>query len=440
MGGTAAGGDAGSSGSAGQSTGGVASVGGSAGLGASGGSAGLGGSAGGAGAGGGAGANVGGAASAAGSSAGGATGGTGGTSSSCAAISGVSAPGTDWELLATDPGAEGGVRPRMVDFDVNPCGIAFLTYQLPGAGFFISTWGANGFEPLGERNTTYPFTDAAAVVVDVGDDGVPFVAWRKNGEIGVARWSGSTWDVVGGTVTTGYLGAFISLPAGPALFFLEGAYGSRTVGAKIWDGTEWQAMGSQPILGVILETSIWVSRDSRGRALLGNVQNFVWDKPDWTEQYAMRWDGTDWAPLGGDHGPDPWGDNWRKDITAIGGDVPVTSSTPTVIKFWNGANWQAYPALPYGTFAFAKDWTGELLVLKAARFVDPNLEGQVRVLRMESGTWNQMGTDIADGIRGEYPSDPSIPYVVSFKVGVGENARWVAMQTNSKLEIRAWGR
>ncbi|MCB9609933.1 MAG: hypothetical protein H6716_25315 [Polyangiaceae bacterium] len=440
-GGIGAGGTGANGGSAGSDTGG-ASGGGAGGIGpaGAGGAAGAAGASGAAGAGGVAG--TGGAAGTGGVAGAGGAAGAGGTGgSACAVLPGVTPGATDWELAATDPGIEGATKPELVDFDADACGVPYLTYRLNGLGLFVSRWGSNGFEMLGDRNANYPFTDAETAVLDLAKDGHPVIAWQKSGSVGAATWDGTSWQALGSSVGTGTLRAIVALDAGPMVLTSEGNYENKTVRARGWSGSAWQEFGTQPIIGPIIDVYLAATKDSRGRVVVTYSQP-AYSGGRQMSEYAIRWDGSSWIPLGGAHGSEWYqpGEVDQVDVVAGAGDSPIASDGLTGATRWNGVDWESYPDLPRGPFAFATDPDGVPLIAKQGKFPSTSTVGQLKVVRLEAGAWTQLGSLIADDILANNYNSNAYPYIKGLKIGSGEKARWVALQTATALSIQTWGR
>ncbi|MFM9997208.1 MAG: hypothetical protein ACKVU4_15575 [Phycisphaerales bacterium] len=209
-------------------------------------------------------------------------------------------------------------------------------FQSSGAQFVgrVARWDGAGWKPVGTGFSSAVFSCVSTTTgLYVGTAGSGQTTPAR-----VHRWDGSNWTTLGGGMT---------FPGGPppivyALAEFEGdliaggqfAYtgGQFTSLIARWNGTSCQAMGSG--IGGI---DPWVSE-------LVVFQNELIAAGT---SGIMRWNGTDWAPLGGVEYQHVYAMTiYRGDLIA-GGWVPFTSGTSlTGVARWNGSTWSP---LGFGT-------------------------------------------------------------------------------------------
>jgi hypothetical protein len=282
--------------------------------------------------------------------------------------------GTHWEELGSSATGEGisgaypGGTPSVVhNSEGNPV-VAWIHAQWNGytsglRRIHVRRWTGSTWEDLpgsaadgGFASGQFQFDVAFDVSVALDSSGDPWIAFQEGtmsfgGDIFVARWNGSSWVGVGGSMDAGGIDEG-SLSVGPKIAFgPDGnpvvAWNSATgAGIKRWNGTEWTdfAPGGPSTAHVRLDSSgfpiaAWSERVSQPSSAL----------------HLKRWNGASWTELGGSAtgmGISPLGITDQLDLALDALDHPVVAyslNDQIHVRRWNGAAWEELEGSDTGT-------------------------------------------------------------------------------------------
>ena len=168
---------------------------------------------------------------------------------------------------------------------------------------FAGGWGGVVWNKIGAVSlNTNPerYAGAPSMVLDSADrPNVAFVQAERGFDVFVKRWSGSTWQQVGGSINngTGLAGTpklALNKNGTPTVAWLENK-GSIKVFVKRWDGLQWVALGG--FLNIDPKSyaeSLDLALDSSGNPTV------VWSEEITQTQrriYAKHWNGKVWTGL-----------------------------------------------------------------------------------------------------------------------------------------------
>lgn len=199
-------------------------------------------------------------------------------------------------------------------------------------------------------------------------EGVPFVAWQgrwggSNGDIFLRAWNGTDhWEEIGGSATLGGISntpgdsaqPTLAIDAGgrPLVAWRESTESDQEIYLRRWSGSTWEGMGGSAAGGGLSNTpgdsaNPWLAIDHQGRPVVAWVETSTN-----AEIYLARWDGAGWAALGGSTSgggiSNSPGDSFRP-VVAIDGagnpvvawaDVNINSGNSEIyIRRWSGSSW-----------------------------------------------------------------------------------------------------
>lgn len=253
---------------------------------------------------------------------------------------------------------------------------------------YLRYWTGTAWEELIEKQYTGSATPDGVNHSDqgyypsmaVGPDGLPVIAWveyeeaAKNYEVYLKRWTGTTWEELGGSASPGGISdtpgnAYsVSLAVGPngnpmvAWEEYEQDSENYEVFFKRWTGSAWQGLGGSAPPGGIMETPYGSSSPSLaiGTDGLPVIAWEVYENPYYAEIYVMRWNGSSWQGLGDsastggisvtqfDHSNAPslaidpdnrpivaWEENEFNDDDGI-----EYYEDEIYVRYWDGENWE----------------------------------------------------------------------------------------------------
>lgn len=185
----------------------------------------------------------------------------------------------------------------------------------------------------------------------------PFIVWREKNagsnryEIYLRSWTGSAWTMVGGTLTNGPGGTVADAPrlvligSTPHVAWQEdtAALTQTLVSVKRWTGTTWQGLGGSLTAGTDWGFVPAVASDG------GNPWVAWVESPGTNQVWVKRWDGAAWVQVG-----DPLNVNLTRDAdTTTSPGFAFASGTPYVA-------WAESTACggSFNNRVFLKSWTG----------------------------------------------------------------------------------
>ncbi|GMU82639.1 MAG: hypothetical protein AMXMBFR47_25100 [Planctomycetota bacterium] len=212
-----------------------------------------------------------------------------------------------------------------------------------------SEWAAFGTDVIGQVHTMIEYGGELVVGGQIRRAG-DFDVW------GIARWNGTTWQMMGNELYDVYsLAVFRGELYAAGLFWIEGANGSCRNIAR-WDGARWQAIGTSG-LSPNIAVALTVFDD-----LLIAAGSFT--EADGTPVNRIAaWDGTNWRSLEG--GVDSsvsalttFGDQ----LIAAGFFGSAGGQPVSRIARWDGIGWHAFPGRFDGLPHTLVEFNGDLLV------------------------------------------------------------------------------
>jgi len=241
--------------------------------------------------------------------------------------------GTAWENLGA--GARGGdifdgnqVTALALDGDRLYVGGSF-TQAGDGPATNIAMWDGAAWNTLG-AGVSSDLSAPPPILTLLVQDGALYAGGAFNSAggrsiIGLARWDGTQWSAVGGSLeATGFRVSVRALAAAPAGgLFAGGGFeraGGRTVnGIARWSGAAWENLGQGVTLlddsSAIVDA---IAVDAAGRVYVGGLINQVGGLP--VNNIAM-WDGARWHAMGGGVTPGP--DGVVSALLVVGDDLYV---------------------------------------------------------------------------------------------------------------------
>ncbi len=232
---------------------------------------------------------------------------------------------------------------------------------------YLRRWNGNTWEELGASasgggiSNTSADSELPALALD--SSGNPVVAWLEEDLIYLRRWSGSTWEELGGSASgTGIVGpgdfgnslvnVGILWDGNPAVSW--GDDETNSIYLAKWSGSSWEVLGDSDPGGVsgnlYVSVELTMAVDSTGMPVLGWLQ----DVNDGWEMWVKRWNGSSWAGYGTSSG------GGGISTTSVESHFPTleldTSGLPTVawheslsgnpnlnnvyLRRWNGTAWE----------------------------------------------------------------------------------------------------
>lgn len=244
--------------------------------------------------------------------------------------------------------------------------------DLIAGGNFDSAGGVPGTEKLARWDgTQWHSMDAQSATflnsmwdLEVYDDGITgeqlYVGGNYqnlggvNGLNYIAKWDGTTYTEVGGTIggavpliildlAQGDLGEGNMLFAGGRFLNIDGI---SALNVAQWDGTQWTDLNggvSRPSgFAQVLHMVVW--DDGTGPALyVGGRFELAGGQP--VSRNIAKWDGTSWSSMGGGFDNDvqeliPFDDGTGEALYALGNFENVGGNPVSRIARWNGASWE----------------------------------------------------------------------------------------------------
>ncbi|MFN3596803.1 MAG: T9SS type A sorting domain-containing protein [Rubricoccaceae bacterium] len=249
--------------------------------------------------------------------------------------------------------------------------------------------------------------------VATGPDGSVYVGgdFTTAGEtpaLGVARWTGETWEALGsGLAYENRTAIAYALTFGPdgALYVggqFQTAGGVPANAVARWDGAAWAGLGDG-LTGATFPSVPLVrglAFNSDGDLFVGGAFTTAGGQPALN---AARWDGEAWHPLGSGVNQSP-----LAVLAGPGGDVVFAGrftqaggiSAPGVAR-WDGKAWNAYgsgltlPFLTGGAFAAAFDGEGRLYV--GGAITGAGGQSVANVARWDGNAWSAVGAGLSGG-------------------------------------------
>jgi hypothetical protein len=266
----------------------------------------------------------------------------------------------DGEWRAPGPGLDGPVT-ALVTFDDGSGGGPALyaggSFLAAGGEIVhqVARWNGAEWASLGNGLDGAPFAfgvNALATFDDSSGAGEQLYAGGGYlGSGGVARWTGSTWESVGGGVSGELTGAVYALAVfdddqGPSLYaggFFGTAGGVPASSLARWDGATWTAVG-EGTSGLVYALKSWSTTGETSAGLyVGGSFSAVGTIP---AKNIARWDGTHWSTLGtGTNGPVSAiavHDDGAGDALYVGGDFTNAGDVSArSVARWDGQRWSA---------------------------------------------------------------------------------------------------
>jgi hypothetical protein len=284
---------------------------------------------------------------------------------------------------------------------------------------YVKRWTGTTWEALGgaldilESNNFATNPDIA-----VQSNGNPIVAWDENNttdqNIYVKRWTGSAWEPLGGaldvTLTNGAAIPKLVLDSSnnPFVVWSETETGVDKVYVKRWDGTAWVALGNA------LNINNANSGTSPQISIINNQPVVVWQESN--NIYVKRWDGATWQSLGIALNT---ANALNPDVLVAPDGNPIatfTQNDDVVVRKWDGSTWQAVGGVLDVTQA------NSVSIPKLAVDLNNNpivvwLENSRTVVKKWNGSaWVQLGgnLDTTSSLNPKIATDTSGNPVVSF--------------------------
>ncbi len=164
----------------------------------------------------------------------------------------------------------------------------------------IARWNGSSWSPLGS-GVAWPGVSASVLALaampngDVVAGGWFTVAGAVNA-VGIARWNGSAWSALGGSVNSA-VRTILPLPNGDLL--VGGQFGSAggqtAIGVARWDGTNWFPLGAGLRIGTGLGQAYSLARTSNGDVIATGAFTTAGGV---AAANIARWDGAAWSALG----------------------------------------------------------------------------------------------------------------------------------------------
>ena len=261
-----------------------------------------------------------------------------------------------------------------LDGSGNPV-VAWQDRTSGNAEIYLKRWNGTSWVELGGSATAGGIsgtaTDSQEPSLGLDPSGNPHVAWTEQTGLGateavyVKSWNGSSWVELAGSAsgsgmsnTAGRAGApslAVDASGRPVLAYLHVLAAGTDVFLKLWDGAQWTELGGSAsgggISGNLLATPgpLWPSL-ALGPAGIPAVSWVHWSG-GYPHVYFRRWDGAQWAELGGSGAGSGVSDAFNGVYEPV---VAVDSSgNPTLgwhgddpgirqvyVRQWDGAQWR----------------------------------------------------------------------------------------------------
>lgn len=203
------------------------------------------------------------------------------------------------------------LRPAMVlDAAGNPV-LAWDASNGSTIDLYVARWNGSAWERLGDALSAtggqFTWTDEPSLAVD--GQGRPVVAWQELSsggvrQVHVRRWTGSTWEALGGAVSVGSGGVQspslkVDAQNRPVVAWSETVSGGSSIYVRRWSGSSWVAVGGAlnvaPAGGTPSATRPSLALEPNGNP------SVAWEEADAAgvhHVHVRRWDGTTWKVLG----------------------------------------------------------------------------------------------------------------------------------------------
>jgi len=258
------------------------------------------------------------------------------------------------------------------------------------------------------------YDDGSGEALYVGGD---FIVAGGTGASYVARWDGSSWTELQGSLGSGTGGPVWSMAVhddgdGRALFvggeFVD-AGGVIVNNIARWDGSDWSALVGASGTGTNNEVLSMASHDDGSGETL-----FVGGRFSWAGgipvSYIARWNGSEWAPL---QGPSGTGlGSWVEDLAVFddgggaalyaGGQFTTAGGQPANrVARWNGVEWSSLDG-PSGNGTDGIVWTLEVFgtdLIAAGQFDQAGGIAVNRVAQWDGSQWAEMSGPSGVGVQ-----------------------------------------
>ncbi len=203
----------------------------------------------------------------------------------------------------------------------------------------------------------------------------------------IVKWDGTTWAALGDGLTGGNLSPEVDTIAVAGSDLIIGGYfwtaGSITASNIVrWDGTNWYPLGNGTSAPLGSQPYVKAVAVSETNVYAAGTFTYIDGMP---ADYIAKWDGTSWSALPSSLGDDVYALMFLGDNLFVGGSFPY-------LKKWTGTNWETEFGVNNSIHAFCLDGNN-LYVGGAFTTSPPN-----RIGVWDGTNWLKLGQGITNGL------------------------------------------